>query len=132
MPLASISGNAAAGGAMLAQMQQLLAQRNADQAEQRARVLQEKAQEAQTVADRAQANARNLSLESKQAKGDADQAQRGLAAMSAKDQMLTRLDVSLGKIAQAVTPAAAAPEPVAVPVVNAYGQETGTLVNVTA
>ncbi|MBL8506773.1 MAG: hypothetical protein JNJ51_10520, partial [Methylobacillus glycogenes] len=55
----AVSAAQTATSGLFAQIQQLQAQRNADQAEQRARILLEKARQAQTVADRAQESARS-------------------------------------------------------------------------
>lgn len=118
---------------VLAQMQQLQAQRNADQAVQRAHALQDSARRAQAVAVRAQENARSLQVESRQANGEAAQAQRsvaGLQSLGETQAKLDGLDKQLGKILAQVPFAGISGGQT--PVVNAEGQETGTLVNVTA
>lgn len=124
------------GSGIWSQIQQQQAQRNADQAEQQARVLQVRAREAQSTADRAQENARSLKVESGQAQGEAESARRGLASLRSRDDMLTRLGGQVEKVAATLTQPTEVvqPSPVAVaqPVVNAYGQATGTTVNVTA
>lgn len=124
------------GSGIWSQIQQQQAQRNADQAEQQARALQARAREAQSTADRAQENARSLKVQSGQAQGEAESARRGLASLQSRDNMLTRLGSQVERVAAALTTPTEVvqPSPVAVaqPVVNAYGQATGTTVNVTA
>lgn len=138
MAIASTSSQAPGSG-IWSQIQQQQAQRNADQAEQQARVLQARAREAQSSADRAQENARSLKVESSQAQGEAESARRGLAAMKSRDDLLVRLDGQMNRIstAKSASEASADPAPVAPAVatqsvVNGYGQQTGTVVNVTA
>lgn len=133
MAMATVSGNAFSGSGAFAQIQQLQAQRRAEQAEQHARALREKASEAQTVADRAQENARSLKVESEQAQGEASQAQRGLAGLGAGQEVqkgLANLRQQIGQVLQSGPLNGTSPAPA--PVVNALGQETGTVVNVTA
>jgi hypothetical protein len=124
------------GSGIWSQIQQQQAQRNADQAEQQARALQARAREAQSAADRAQENARSLQVESSQAQGEAESARRGLASIRSRDEFLTRLSGQVEKISAALTKPTEVVQPssvaVAQPVVNAYGQATGTTVNVTA
>lgn len=134
MALASFSGIQAGGSAQWAQIQQQLAQRNADQAEQRARALEEKAGEAQAVAVRAQENARSLQVASNQAQGEASDARRGLAGLKSLGVVQTQLNDLHQQIVQVLQPDTAKTDTSAslAPVVNVFGQETGTLVNVTA
>ncbi len=132
MPIGSSSSAQAGGSALWAQLQQQLASRSADQAEQRASALREKARAAQSVADQAQQNPRSLKVESDQAQGQASEARRGVAGMSSLGKVeaqLSDLRVQIGQILQPEVVATAASS---APVVNAFGQETGTLVNVTA
>ena len=87
----------------------------------------------QPEADRAQENARSLQVESNSARSDAGEARRNLSAMKSLEGVQTQLsDVrqQIGKILQPAAPTADTASPA--PVVNALGQETGTLVNVTA
>lgn len=133
MPVASLTSSPGASGALWSQIQQQQAQRNADQAEQRAQALQGQARAAQSEADRAQENARSLQVESNSARSDAGNARRNLSAMKSLEGVQTQLsDVrqQIGKILQPAAPTADTAPPA--PVVNAFGQETGTLVNVTA
>lgn len=130
MPATSVSGAQGVGGALWAQLQQQQAQRNADQAEQRARALQGQARDAQSQADRAQENARSLQVESNSARNDASQAKRNVVAMSSLEGVQTQLSDVRQQISNVLqSPSLATP---LAPVVNAFGQETGTLVNVTA
>lgn len=130
MALASLSSTSAGGSAGWAQLQQQQAQRNAEQAEQRASALHEKARAAQSVADQAQESARSLKVESNQAQGQASEARRGLVEMSALDKVQVQLGDLREQIGKALQTDATAVS--SAPVVNAFGQETGTLVNVTA
>lgn len=133
MALTSSSGVQSPGSGIWAQLQQQQAQRNADQAEQQARALQSQARQAQTVADRAQENARSLKVQSGQAQGAAENARRGLAAMESIGQVQTQISDLRDQISAELAPAAAVTETTAsVTVINAFGQATGTLVNVTA
>lgn len=133
MAVASLSSSQAGGSALWGQIQQQQAQRNADQAEQRARALASSARDAQSVADRAQENARSLKVESNQAQGEASEAKRGLAGLSSLGEVQVQLNdlreqISTVLKSESVTPAATT----LAPVVNSFGQETGTVVNVTA
>lgn len=134
MALGSSSSVQAGGSALWAQMQQQLAARNADQAEQRASALREKARVAQSVAEQAQENARSLKVASDQAQGQASEARRGLAEMASLGKVqvqLSDLSEQIGKVLQADV-ATADTAASLVPVLNTFGQETGTLLNVTA
>lgn len=131
MALASLSGTSAGGSALGIQIQLQQVQRNADQAEQRARVLAEKARTAQSEAGRAEEKARSLQVESNQAQGDASEARRGLAGIEAAGKVQTQLShlhEQIGKVLQAE----GARADTLAPVVNVFGEQTGTLVNVTA
>lgn len=133
MAVTSASGAQSASGGLWAQLQLQQARRNADQAEQQASALQAQARSAQSVADRAQENARSLQVQSRQAQGDAGQARLNLANLNSVGEVqnqLSDLKTQISKVLQ--------PEPLAAtatataPVVNTSGQQTGTLVNVTA
>jgi hypothetical protein len=134
MPLGSSSSAQAGGGVLWAQLQQQLASRSAEQAEQRASALRARARAAQSVADQAQENARSLKVESDQAQGQASEARRGVVGMSSIGKVQTQLsdlNEQIGKVLQSDISAAGTASTLA-PVVNTFGQETGTLVNVTA
>ena len=130
MQVGSSSASLLSAGGIWAQVQQQQAQRTADQAEQRAQALQARAREAQTEADRAQEGARSLKVQSEQAQGEAVSARQGLEAMSALGEVEGNLDGLRSQIAK-VLALPAGGEPL-VPVVNTSGQQTGTLVSVTA
>lgn len=134
MAIAASAGLQSSGSGIWGQIQQQQAQRNADQAEQQARALQARARQAQSVADQAQETARSLKVQSGQAQDSAESARRGLLAMKSRDDMLVQLDrrVSQAAAAAAPEPQVAVSEPAVQPVTNAFGQTTGTLVNVTA
>ena len=85
------------------------------------------------LADRAQENARSLQVQSRQAQGDASQARLDLANRSAVGEVqsqLSDLQTQIGKVLESGAPIASATT--SAPVVNTSGQQTGTLVNVTA
>jgi hypothetical protein len=133
MAVASASGAQSAGSGLWTQLQLQQAQRNADQAEQQAAALQSQAQSAQTVANRAQENARSLQVQSQQARSDASQAKLNLATLNSVGEVqsqLGELKIQISKMLQ--SEALAATTTTAAPVVNTSGQQTGTLVNVTA
>lgn len=134
MPVGSSSSAQTGGGVLWAQLQQQLALRSADQAEQRASALRARASAAQAVADQAQENARSLKAESDQAQGQAGEARRGVLQMNSLGKVQTQLSdlrEQIGKVLQPDVSPADTTVTLA-PVVNAFGQETGTLVNVTA
>jgi chromosome segregation ATPase len=134
MAVSSASGAQSASSGLWAQIQLQQARQNADQAEQQAAALQSKAQAAQRVADRAQEDARSLQVASRQAQGDASQARLDLAKQDSVGKIQGQLSDLKSQITQVLksdllnAPAAV----VAAPVVNTSGQQTGTLVNVTA
>lgn len=130
MPVSAVQS---ASSGLFAQIQQLQAQRSADQAEQRARSLQQEASQAQDVADRAQENARSLKVQSNQAQSDAGRARQDLASRESIGQLQSGLDDLREQIASVTSPVESNATVVSpTPVVNAFGQETGALVNVTA
>lgn len=114
-------------------MQVQQARRNADQAEQQAAALKAQAQSAQSVADRAQENARSLQVQSRQAQGEASQARLSVATQNSVGAVQTQLSGLKEQITQVLQSETLSPPAVAAtPVVNTSGQQTGTLVNVTA
>lgn len=132
MPVASTSGTQAAGGALWAQIQQQQAQRNADQAEQRARALQSQAQAAQSEAGRAQETARSLQAESKAAQSDAGEARRSVVALRSQSALQAQLSDVQGQIARVLDNTLSSTPGVSAGVVNTSGQQTGTLIDVIA
>jgi len=127
-----IPGAQGAGSAMWGQMQMQNAQRNAEQAEQRARALQSQARSAQQDADRAQENAQQLQGSSAQARGDADSARRNVSSLESLGQVnsqLGELREQISAVLAPTPPAAAAPTPT---FTNVEGQATGTLINTVA
>jgi hypothetical protein len=130
-----ISGTQGSGSAMWGQLQMQQAQRTADQAEQRARALQDSAQAAQREADQAQGNARNLKIDSNQARGEADTARRNVAVQRSASEVSSQF----GELREQIATVLSSPtlQPTASPssttsFTNAQGQATGTLINVTA
>lgn len=131
MAISASAGLQSSGSGIWGQIQQQQAQRNAEQAEQQARALQARARQAQSVADQAQENARSLKVESSQARVEADSAQRGVVALKSLNEVQNGLSALREQIAQVPETSTAVPEQAA-PVINTSGQQTGTLVNVTA
>lgn len=101
-----MSGVQGAGSAVWGQLQMQLAQRNAEQAEQRARALQSEARVAQGEADRAQERARELDSSSSQARSEADGARRNLSALSSLRDVDRGLGVMRAQIAEVLSPPA--------------------------
>lgn len=133
MPLASVSASQSAGATLWAQLQQQQAQRNADQAEQRANVLQSQAKAAQSDADKAQERARNLQVESNAAQSTAGEARRNLVELDSLQQVKSQFSEvrqQISNVLQSDSPTAKTTTQT--PVVNGFGQETGKLVNVVA
>ena len=124
-----LSGVSAAGNALFGQLQTQQAQRNAEQAEQRARTLQQEARVAQQVADQAQERASSLQSESAQARSRADGARRDVRSLDAVGEVRTQLDSLRGQIAEVLSNpevlAGATPA-----VTNLEGQVTGRLISV--
>jgi chromosome segregation ATPase len=135
MAVTSASGAQSAGSGLWAQLQLQQARRSADQAEQQASALQAQAQSAQSVANRAQENARSLQVQSRQAQGDASQARLNLATQNAVGEVQSQLGdlkTQISQVLQSEPLGATATTATPAPVVNTSGQQTGTLVNVTA
>jgi len=138
MAVTSAAGAQSVGGGLWVQIQLQQARQNADRAEQQAAALQAKAQSAQSVADRAQENARSLQVASRQAQGEAAQARQNLATRSSVGEGASRVgdsEAQIGKVLQSNTVKAGSITAISessAPVLNAAGQQTGTLVNVTA
>lgn len=132
MPVASLSGTQAVGSALWAQIQQQQAQRAADQAEQRARLLQSQAMAAEGEAVRAQETARTLQVESKAAQSDAGEARRNVVALRSLASVHTQLSDLQGQIGRVLEKSFSVTSGSSVAVVNTSGQQTGTLINVTA
>lgn len=133
MAVTSSSGVQSAMSGLWMQIQQQLAQRSVKQAEQQASTLRAKAQDAQSVAERARENARSLNIQANKAQGDASQARLGLATQKAAGEVQTQLTDRHDQIVQLLQPDASVKMiTTPAPVVNAQGQATGNLVNVTA
>ena len=133
MAVASLSSSQAGGSALWGQIQQQQAQRNADRAEQAARSLQAQARTAQSAANRAQENARSISAEANQADSRANQAQQGLASLRSIGEVQSGFDNLRQQISSVLSKDFAVSEPVQIaPVINTSGQQTGTLISVTA
>lgn len=123
------------GSGIWAQIQQQQAQRTADQAEQQARSLKAMAQNAEANAAQAQENARSLKVQSSLAQGEAESARRGVVAMKSLGVVQAQFAELRQQISDVLSPAettASSGAAIAAPVLNAYGQQTGSLVNVTA
>jgi type II secretory pathway pseudopilin PulG len=133
MAISSLSSAQSIPGVVWQQVQQQQAQRNADQAEQAARSLQAQARSAQSVANRAQENARSISTESSQADSRANQAKQGLVSLKSIGEVQSGFDDLRQQISTVLSKDSVASAPIqAAPVVNSSGQQTGTLINVSA
>jgi hypothetical protein len=126
----SASGIQLANQSAWQQFKLLQAERNADQAEQQARVLRSQADLAQRNADRAQENARSLQVDAGQAESTAGEARRGVAMVKTVEDSLTRMSATYDRMAQ--VRAAPADTAVGGAVVNSQGQVTGQVVSVAA
>jgi hypothetical protein len=111
-------------------LQQQQAQRAADQAEQNARALQVRARDAESQAQQAQEKARTIKVEYDQAEGKAGDARQNVAAQTSVQQLQDGMQAVRQRISSSTLTATAASSATAV--VNAYGQQTGTVINVTA
>lgn len=128
MAIASPSSTQSLNGAVWAQLQQQQAQRAADQAEQNARTLQLKARDAQEKASSAEENARTIKVEYHKAEESAGSAKQNLASLEAVSQLQDGLQSLRDQLADLSSSATET----SLGVLNAQGQQTGTLVNVTA
>jgi hypothetical protein len=130
MAISPPSSTQSVSGAIWAQLQQQQAQRAADQAEQNARALQVRAHDAESQAQRAQEKARTIKVEYDQAEGKLGDAKQNVAALATVTQLQEGMQaVRLGIASSTLAASAASSAPA---VVNAYGQQTGTVINVTA
>lgn len=123
------------GSGIWVQIQQQQAQRTADRAEVQARALKAMAQDAEANAALAQENARSLRVQSSQAQGEADSARRGVVALKSIGVVQAQFADLRQQIHDVLSPTEAATRSaagVAPPVLNAEGQPTGGMVNVTA
>ena len=121
----SASGSVISAGTDQLRVQQ--AKRNADQAEAAARALRRAATSAQQAADSAQENARSLQVRSSQAQIDAGQARQQVTSLQSVRSLQQGFETVRSQIAEGLKSLDAP-----APTVNAEGQTTGTLVNVTA
>lgn len=131
MAVSSVSGAQSASAVVTQDLRLQQAQRNAERAEVAAHALRQQASAAQRNADRAQEGARSLKVRSDQAQSDAGSARQQLVSLKSVNEVQGRFDTIREQISTglaALDSAASA----STPVVNADGQTTGTLVNVTA
>lgn len=137
MAISPPSSSQSLSGAVWAQLQQQQAQRAADQAEQNARALQVKARDAESQAARAQENARTIKVKYTQAEAEVGQANQNLASLESVGQLQAGLQslrdqISSSKLSAASTADITVSASASPGVINAFGQQTGTLVDVTA
>ena len=130
MALSAVS-DASGSSPIMQQLRFQQAQRSADQAEASARILRQQASVAQQSADRAQEDARSVKVQADQAQSAAGAAQQQLVSLESVSQLQTGFNTVRQQISQGLK-SLDQPAPVAAPVINAEGQATGTLVNVTA
>lgn len=128
MAMPSVSGTLGGSSGVWAQLQQQQAERAADQAEQKARALQARAQDARGDADRAAEKARSLGVQSEQANGDAQEARRGLAALNSLSEVRSRFDDLRQQIGEVLQPEASA----SAPSTTIAEQKIGSLIDVSA
>lgn len=128
MAMPSVSGTLGGSSGVWAQLQQQQAERAADQAEQKARVLQARAQDARADADQAVEKARSIGVQSEQANGDAQAARRGLVAIDSLSKVRSGFDDLRQQIGDILQPETAAPTP---PTGTAE-QKVGSRIDVTA
>lgn len=137
MAISAPSASQSLSGAVWAQLQQQQAQRAADQAEQNANSLQVKARDAQALAVRAQENARSIKVEYGQAEDKAGSAKQNLASLQSVRQLQQGLQIVRDQISSStLSPTSVSSVPISTDasagVINALGQQTGTLLDVTA
>ncbi len=126
MAISAATGSAA--GFISAQLRVQQAERNADQAEASARVLRRAASNAQREADSAQESARMLKVRSDQAQSNAGLARQQVTSMTQLQSVQQGFEAIRTQVADSLSSLDAA----AAPTVNAEGQTTGVLLNVTA
>lgn len=127
--MAELSAVGTASADFRVQLQQQQAQRLAERASSAARSLRAQASQAQAVAERAQQNASELRIQSGRADTAESRARLNLSSLQVQQQTsngLTQLQTQV----RAVLTADSATNPT--PVINAYGQTTGTLIDVSA
>lgn len=128
MATPAISGSSSTSGLLTERLRVQQAQRTAEQAETTARALSRQATAAQREADLAQEDARTLKVRSDQAQSNAGQARQQVVSLESVKTVQQGIDSIRSQIATTLqsqdTPPAAS--------INAEGQTTGTLVNVTA
>lgn len=129
MAVSATSSLQSVAGQVSQQLRAQQVERRADQAELEARSLRQQAGLAQREADRAEENARRIKVKSDRAQGDAGAARQQAVTESAATDYQGQLDAFRQQISQGVQLLDAN---IAGPVVNADGQTTGTVVNVTA
>ncbi|MDQ5879005.1 MAG: hypothetical protein QG638_1739 [Pseudomonadota bacterium] len=130
MAVSSTSSAQSASSIISQQLRVQQAERNADQAEASARSLRQAAAAAQRNADRAQEGARTLQVQSAQADSAVGAARQQVASVASAIQLQGGFDAIREQIAASLQ---TLDQPVvSAAVVNAEGQTTGTLVNVTA
>ncbi|MFA7292699.1 MAG: hypothetical protein WC023_10680 [Rhodocyclaceae bacterium] len=127
----SAGSSSSVSGLVSQQLRLQQAERSANQAEASARALRRQAQVAQQSADRAQEGARSVKVQADQAQVNAGSAQQQLVSLKSINQLQSGFDtvrqqISLSLESLDVSASTAAP------VINADGQATGTLLNVTA
>src|SRR5690606_16936348 len=96
-----ISSTSGAASAAFTQLQRQQAERNVEQAEQRARSLRAEARQANAEANRAQERARSLEVETDQASQEAGRARSGLVASNA----LQQVGVQVRELRERIVPA---------------------------
>lgn len=127
MASSAIALTGSTAGFVTEQLRIQQAQRNADQAEAAARALRREATSAQREADNAQESARSLKVRSDQAQSDAGEARQQVTSLAQVQTVQQGFETLRTQIAEGLQSLDAP-----APTVNAEGQTTGVLVNVTA
>lgn len=132
MALDALNGSQGLSGGVWAQLQQQQAQRTAEQAETRARQLKAAADDAQNSAEHAREKARVKRVDSDKAQTDASEAKSNLANLKSVSELQTQMTDLRQGIKTALGNDNWASSAAVSPVINAYGQTTGSLINETA
>lgn len=128
MAVSSVAGAQAPGAFVMQQLRTQQVERTAEQAEANARSLRREAASAQQQADAAREDARDLKVRSDRAESEAGSARQAVVSLTE----LSKVSRSFEALGRSVADSSSAPTPPPAPQVNAEGQTTGTVINVTA
>lgn len=128
MAVSSVAGANSPGAFVMQQLRTQQVERTAEQAEANARTLRREAASAQQEADAARENARDLKVRSDRAESQAGSARQAVVSQAE----LSKVGRSFEALGRSVASSSPEPTPTPAPQVNAEGQTTGTVINVTA